>query len=125
MKVSKNDGCKVLRASGKEEDFTGALTYGHIKDEIGTDLCEICDTLEGGCLVIDEEGKMKHRPFNPKATALYKYTFCTMHGILQMQDHIVGDVVYLPKAVRDRWDEDEQRLLALEDEGYIEHFDPC
>lgn len=115
MKVSEKDGCKVLMVSGAEVPYKGEVSLLAMKRAICAEVGEICETLEGGCLIIDEEGKIKDLPLNPKATKLYKYTFITDFGVFQMVDHIVGDVIYLPKAVKDRWDEEEQRLLALED----------
>lgn len=116
MRVTKKDGCLILKASGIEYPYEGEVSLSAFKRQIGAEICDICETLEGGCLVIDEEGKLKKKPIlNPKATRMYKYSFITVHGALQMVDYIAGDVVYLPKEIRQRWDEEEQRLLALED----------
>lgn len=122
MKVSEKDGCRVLMVSGAEVPYEGEVSLPAMKKAICAELGEICETLEGGCLIIDEEGKLKHLIFNPTATKLYKNSFITDWGVLQMVDHIVGDVIYLPKAVKDRWDEEEQRLLALEDNDCSPNF---
>lgn len=118
MRVTKKDGCLILRASGGEVPYEGEVSLSAFKRAIRAEAGEKCETLEGGCLVIDEEGKLKHKPIlNPKATRMYKYSFITVHGALQMVDYIAGDVVYIPKEIRQRWDEEEQMLLALEDDS--------
>ena len=45
---------------------------------------EIVETIDGRLLVLDEEGKLKDKPINMKATRLYKQG---------MFDFIVGDVL--------------------------------
>jgi hypothetical protein len=45
---------------------------------------EVARTVEGKYLVLDEEGKLKHKPLNVAATRLYQYG---------RRDPIVGDVV--------------------------------
>lgn len=123
MRVTKKDGCLILRASGNEVPYEGEVSLSAFKRAIRAETCDICGTLEGGCLVVDEEGKLKERPIlNPKATRMYKYSFITVHGALQMVDYIAGDVVYLPKEIRLRWDDEEQRLLALEDNDCSPNF---
>lgn len=114
MKVTKQDGCKVLRASGAEEDYVGAVTFNIIKHEIDADVCEICETIEGGCIVIDESGKLRNKLLNFKATHMYKYSFYQQGGRFLMYDYICGDVVYLPKQVYQRWQCEEYRKLATE-----------
>lgn len=52
---------------------------------------EVCDTHDGGRLVIDEEGKLKGYDYNEVATNLYKYSICG-------RDYIVGDVLYIPES---------------------------
>lgn len=109
MFVNSKDGCKVLRVSGKEEKFTGALTLSHIKDEIGADMCEYCETIEGGRIVIDEEGKICGKRPNFTATHMYKYSLAFVRNQTLLRDYIVGDVVYIPKHVWERWEEEKRK----------------
>ena len=51
--------------------------------------------LEGlGCLLVDEEGKLKRKPINEQATKLYNQLF---DGV------VVGDVIHLKPEIRKEW----------------------
>ena len=51
--------------------------------------------LEGlGCLLVDEEGKLKRKPINKQATKLYNQLF---DGV------VVGDVIHLKPEIRKEW----------------------
>ena len=107
MIVTTEDGCKVLRASGITEDYFGEVSLDRMKKQIDAEVCEMCETIEGGCIVIDESGKMKDLPMNFKATHMYKYSFYQQGGRFLMCDFICGDVVYLPKKVYENWQREE------------------
>ena len=53
-------------------------------NEIVGGYIEIINAKDGRIIIIDEEGKLKNKPFNEEATKLY------IHGL---QDPIVGDVL--------------------------------
>jgi hypothetical protein len=51
--------------------------------------------LEGlGCLLVDEDGKLKRKPINEQATKLYNQLF---DGV------IVGDVIHIKPETRKEW----------------------
>ena len=47
-----------------------------------------------GCLLVDEEGKLKRKPINEQATKLYNQLF---DGV------IVGDVIHIKPETRKEW----------------------
>ena len=53
-------------------------------------LIEIATLENGDTLIFDDEGKLKEKPINEKATKLYRNNFIT-------DDFIVGDVIILKK----------------------------
>lgn len=61
---------------------------------------EVTATVDGKYLVLDEEGKLKHKPLNRAATLIYKYG---------RHDPIVGDAVVIDtKLEMNGPDEEEQ-----------------
>jgi hypothetical protein len=85
---------ELLRADGTREmvapkNGTSFEFIGEAYDLIGTDMIQLVATRDGRILMIDEEGKLKEKPVNAAATALYRY------GDL---DQIVGDVLVCSSA---------------------------
>ncbi len=74
----------VVKVDGSEESLSDC-TLASLQKAVGG-LIEIVGTSDGRLMVLDEEGKMKGKPVNPKATALTR-------GIVADHDMIVGDVV--------------------------------
>ena len=55
---------------------------------------ELVDLEDLGCLLVDEEGKLKRKPINELATKLYNKLF---NGV------IVGDVIHIKQENRREW----------------------
>ena len=55
---------------------------------------ELLDLEDLGCLLVDEEGKLKRKPINEQATKLYNQLF---NGV------VVGDVIHLKPETRKEW----------------------
>ena len=55
---------------------------------------ELVDLENLGCLLVDEEGKLKRKPINEQATKLYNQLF---DGV------IVGDVIHIKSETRKEW----------------------
>ena len=78
---------KILRVDGTEEDLMAAdLTT--MQEAVGGLIQIVASTDQSKLLIIDEEGKLKGKRVNVKATALYPYG---------SSDPIVGDVIFIPK----------------------------
>ena len=80
---------RFLRASGESEVLSPAngvnWSLGDLQTLVG-DYIEVVRTTDGRYMVIDELGKLKHKPLNREATILYQYG---------RHDPIVGDVVII------------------------------
>lgn len=80
---------KFLRANGESEVLSPPngvnWQLGELQTLVG-DYIEIVATVDGRYMVLDELGKLKHKPLNREATMLY------IHG---RHDPIVGDVVII------------------------------
>lgn len=78
-----------LRASGEREVLSppNGVNWGlaDLQTLVG-DYIEVVATTDGRYMVLDELGKLKHKPLNREATILY------IHG---RHDPIVGDVVII------------------------------
>lgn len=88
----------LLRADGTREPVSpkNGVDFqfkGEAYDLIGTDMIEIVATRDGRMMLIDEEGKLKGKPINAAATALYRYGLFRYGG-----DVIVGDVIVCTSA---------------------------
>jgi len=55
---------------------------------------ELVDLEDLGCLLVDEDGKLKRKPINEQATKLYNQLF---DGV------IVGNVIHLKPETRKEW----------------------
>ena len=60
---------------------------------------EVTSTIDGKYLVLDEEGKLKHKPLNRAATMIYK------HG---RRDPIVGDAIVIDTRLEMNGPEEEE-----------------
>jgi hypothetical protein len=79
----------LLRADGSAENLLPPNGVHWNLTELQTlvgGYIEIVGTLNGGFLVIDEEGKLKRKPLNITATRIYKYG---------RRDAIAGDAVLI------------------------------
>lgn len=72
---------ELIRTNGTIEPITD-MSLESLQRAVGGYI-QIVDALNGKCIVMDEEGKLKGKPLNRIATKLY----CVA------EDHIVGDVV--------------------------------
>lgn len=80
---------RFLRASGESEILSPPNGVNWQLEELQTlvgDYIEVVRTIDGRFMVLDELGKLKHKPLNREATILY------LHG---RHDPIVGDVVII------------------------------
>lgn len=78
--------CLLYRTDGTKERITpptGEFTLEEMQTLVGGYI-EIVRTVDGRWMVIDEEGKLKHKPLNIDATRLY------IHG---RRDVIVGEAI--------------------------------
>ncbi len=91
-----------IRASGESEILSPPNGVHWRLEELQTlvgDYIEVVGTTDGRYMVLDELGKLKHKPLNREATILY------VHG---RRDPIVGDVVIIDtKLEMDGPDEEE------------------
>ncbi len=62
---------------------------------------EVVSTIDGKYLVLDEEGKLKHKPLNIAATRIYKYG---------RRDAIVGDAVVIDTRLEMNGPDEEEEL---------------
>jgi hypothetical protein len=80
----------LLTASGESRDVPGPLTLVQMQTQVGGWIELVTLRVERGAriaLVVDDEGKLKGKPVNIAATALY-------HAALPgVQDVIVGDAL--------------------------------
>ncbi|KKK89195.1 hypothetical protein LCGC14_2735520 [marine sediment metagenome] len=74
----------IIRVDGTEENLED-LSLESLQKAVGGYI-EIVQTNDGRLIVLDEEGKLKDKPVNSKATALTR-------GIVCDWDLTVGDVV--------------------------------
>ena len=86
-KIKKYDAC-IIKTDGtitETKPLNGTdFSLEELKAAIGGGYIEIVRTVDDGrIMVLDEEGKLKKMPVNPKATALYP----------NLADVIVGDVL--------------------------------
>jgi len=65
----KTDGTSVTITPKNGTDFSFEECY----PLLACDTIQIVETSDGRILLIDEEGKLKDRPVNQAATALYRY----------------------------------------------------
>ena len=77
MKVYENDEPNLKQA----QDYVGGWV-------------ELVDLEKYGCLLVDEEGLLKNKIVNQKATALYNKLF---------DGFIVGDVIHIKPNARKEW----------------------
>jgi hypothetical protein len=78
-----------LRTSGESEALSPANGVNWSLEELQTlvgGYIEVARTLDGKYMILDELGKLKHKPLNIAATRVYQ------HG---RHDPIVGDVVII------------------------------
>lgn len=101
---------KILFSDGNIEEYEGEIKLNAMKEAIGIEYAEFCETNEGGILIIDDSGKLKGLPLNVHATIWYKYARNKAGAVI---DPIVGDVVYLPKDVKESWFEEAENLTSL------------
>lgn len=85
----------LIKTTGVEETFTPSgpkFTLLELQALVGGNI-EGLQLNHGWWMFIDEEGKLKSKPLNPKATA-----YADFHGsmILLARDCIVGDAVLVP-----------------------------
>lgn len=85
-KIIKTSGEEILISPRNNKEWS----LEELKSIVGGYI-EICDTVDDGYLVINEDGKLLDLDLNCKATALYKYG---------RNDYIVGDALYIPSAER-------------------------
>lgn len=78
---------KIIRTDGTSVEVKPRngrrFTFPEVYELIGCELIQIVHTVDGRILLVDEEGKLFGRDYNPRATELY--------GV--MDDFIVGDVL--------------------------------
>jgi hypothetical protein len=74
----------IVKVDGSEEPLSDC-TLASLQKVVGGYI-EIVQTNDGRLVVLDEEGKLKGKPVNAKATELTR-------GIVDVFDLIVGDVV--------------------------------
>jgi len=80
----------IIRATGEYEDIEGkgennTLTYSQMVEAVGGYI-ETVPTNDGKVMILDEEGKLKSKPLNIKATKM-------VEGVIMADDVIVGDVI--------------------------------
>ena len=73
-----------IKVDGTEEEVTNT-SLENLQTLVGGNI-EIVITNDDRLIILDEEGKLKNKPVNPKATALTR-------GVIDDDDLIVGDVV--------------------------------
>lgn len=74
----------VIKVDGSEEPLADC-SLASLQKVVGGYI-EIVETNDGRLVVLDEEGKLKRKPVNAKATALTR-------GVVDVFDLVVGDVV--------------------------------
>jgi hypothetical protein len=77
----------LIRADGTEREVDGHLTLEALQHLVGGYVQHV-QLPDGRHIFVDEDGKMKRKPLNAKATALFYPGW----------DHIVGDVLVLTEA---------------------------
>jgi hypothetical protein len=77
---------QIIKANGEVVEIQPQngtdFQLSEMREAIGGGYIEITHTKENKLMIVDEEGKIKQFPFNPKATSMHKYN-----------DIIVGDVI--------------------------------
>lgn len=110
MLVNATSGVKVLRTSTGLDIYVGTLDMDSVRECIDADVLEVCETTHGDFMLIDEEGKLKEKRLNLRASRIYKYAH-DMYG--SPRDYIVGDAVVVPKKVYAEWTK--ERMCEDED----------
>lgn len=95
-----NIDCCIIKPNGDiipvKPDNGEYFTLEELKEAVGGYI-EYCETIYPvHTMVIDEEGKLKGKEYNPIATELYRYAKDSKGNLL---DVIVGDVLYSPKSM--------------------------
>lgn len=105
MEVKKEDGVLLIYCNNVIKQYEGELSLESLHRELGCDVIEFCESICGGILVIDEEGKCTNKMVNSRATALYKYSFGSNGKLF---DIIVGDALYIPRSIFVKWDNEQE-----------------
>lgn len=103
MEIKKEDGVLQIGADYKVDEVVGNVDLNFLHDALDCDIVEFCEAITGGVLIIDEEGKIKQKRINYRATMMYKYSY-NFQG--KPIDCIVGNAIYMPAETFRRWDRD-------------------
>lgn len=76
----------------------GAFTLQELQTLVGGYI-EVVTTVDGGLMVLDEEGKLKGKPVNPVASALYVYG---------SRDRVVGEAILVTREEMGETDDEEE-----------------
>ena len=82
--IIKTNSTSIRVSPKNDRDFK----LKELREMIGCDYIQIVETNDKRLMIVDEDGKLRNKEFNERATKLYK------HGD---SDIIVGDVVVINK----------------------------